>query len=404
MSCATSRYRNNVAAVVMDADGYVLLGRKKDTGRYRHFPQGGVGKKELLEDALWRELQEEVGLSAQGLRIVSQLAGLRYDYRAKNKKRKDWDGQEQTYYLIRSEGRRPVVCCDDSPEFGLLEWVHYRELTAEMFVPFKRGVVEQVLAFFFPDTVSDVEAHLSSLTAAVRYEFDEESSLLDYSPIDRTFFAGGKQDAQVQMEDLKERIRSAQKRCEALCVSRAMPKQRTLVLLHDAETVVSKRRLNCLRRISELFDPLLTEVQKPVDMEEVSCGGHYLTPCLSYMMPRAGETLLTANSVYQLFGICPDSRDFVEFVADFEQMFCAEDTCVFKFFLNITPEQSAYKFADFEKRREEEQAVLRATAGAVPWYVVPAEKKWYRDFVIASIVAQTLENRLQRLEKALPNG
>ena len=403
MSSVSSRYRNNVAAVVMDAEGFVLLGRKKEGGRYRHFPQGGVGKKELLEEALWRELQEEVGLSPHGLRIVSQLAGLRYDYRAKNKKKKDWDGQEQTYYLIRCEDRRPVVSCEDSPEFGLLEWVHYSELTAEMFVPFKRCVVEQVLAFFFPDAVGDVAEHLDSLSADVRYAFSEDSSLEDFAPTDRTFFAGGKQEALVQMADLKERIRSAQKRCDALCASRGMPKQRTLVLLHDAEAAFPKRRLNCLRHVFELFDPLLTEVQKPVDMAEVSCGGQYLTPCLPYMMPRVGETLLTASSVYLLFGMYPDCEAFVDYVADVEQMFCAEDTCVLKFFLNITPEQSAYKLADFEKRRAEEQRVLRITA-AVPWYIVPSEKKWYRDFVIASIVAQALEKRLQRLEKALPNG
>lgn len=402
MSSASSRYRNNVAAVVMDADGYVLLGRKKASSRYRHFPQGGVGKKELLEEALWRELQEEVGLSSQGLRVVSQLAGLRYDYRAKNKKKKDWDGQEQTYYLIRCEEKRPSVSCEDSPEFGLLEWVHYTELTAEMFVPFKRAVVAQVLAFFFPDAVVDVNAHLASLSAVARYEFTEESALADFAPTDRTFFAGGKQDALVQMADLKERIRSAQKRSDALCSSLGMPKPRTLVLLHDAE-VSTKLRLNCLRRVSELFDPLLTEVQKPVDMPAVSCAGQYLTPCLAYLLPRVGETLITATSVYQLFGLYPDCEDFVEHVADFEQMFYAEDTCVLKFYLNITPEQSAYKPADFAKRQAEEQAVLRATASTVPWYIVPAEKKWYRDFVIASIVAQSLEKRLQHLEKALPH-
>lgn len=402
MSSIAARYRNNVAAVIMDADGYVLLGRKKESSRYRHFPQGGVGKKELLEEALWRELQEEVGLSSQGLRIVSQLAGLRYDYRKKNKKKKDWDGQEQTYYFIRCEGRRPVVSCDDSPEFALLEWVHYRELTPEMFVPFKRGVVEQVLAFFFPDTAENVDEHLLSLNVAGHYEFSEESVLENYAPTDRTFFAGGKQDALVQMADLKERIRAAQKKCDSLCASLGMPKPRTLVLLHDAE-LVSKRRLNCLRRIAELFDPLLTEVQKPEDMAALSCDGQYLSPCLSRLIPRAGETLVTATSVYQLFGLYPDCVDFVEHVADFEQMFYAEDTCVLKFYLNITPEQSAYSSADFSWRRDDVQEVMRATSSAFPWYIVPAEKKWYRDFVIASIVAQSLEKRLQHLEKALPH-
>ena len=79
-------WRLNAAAIIMDAEGCVLLG--KDSGRnpYWHFPQGGVIKHESIEQTLAREVWEEVGLRPTEYTIVSRLPGLRYKYPSNNRK------------------------------------------------------------------------------------------------------------------------------------------------------------------------------------------------------------------------------------------------------------------------------------------------------------------------------
>ncbi len=383
MSDSRPPYRRNVAAVIMDADGYVLVGRKKEGGRFIHFPQGGVGKKETFEQALWREIAEEVGLLRDHLQIVARLAGLSYDYRRKNRKREKWAGQEQTYYLIRCIGARPSFGTRDSAEFGVLEWVHFRALTPEMFVSFKRPVVAEVLHAFFPSDMQDLTSHLITLDTQNRYRYDAACELSMFCPSDRALFVGGKQEALAQMRDLQVRIATAQK---------ALENKRVLIVLYDANTRTAKRRTNCLRRVGSVFDPILTCVQKPADIAALTDGGRCLLPALVTTVPAVGETLFLAESVYSIAGLL--TQEQLEAVADFEQLLVDDGVMVLKFFLNITAEQWQDCGEEPATARANAEQVLRATSSPIPWYIVPAEKKWYRDYVIATIVAQTLENSI----------
>lgn len=391
MSDSRPPYRRNVAAVIMDADGYVLVGRKKEGGRFIHFPQGGVGKKETFEQALWREIAEEVGLLRDHLQIVARLAGLSYDYRRKNRKREKWAGQEQTYYLIRCIGARPSFCTRVSAEFGVLEWVHFRTLTPEMFVSFKRPVVAEVLHAFFPSDMQDLTSHLITLDTQNRYRYDVSCELSMFCPSDRALFVGGKQEALAQMRDLQVRIATAQK---------ALENKRVLIVLYDANTRTAKRRTNCLRRVGSVFDPILTCVQKPADIAALTDGGRCLLPALVTTVPAAGETLFLAESVYSIAGQL--TQEQLEAVADFEQLLVDDGVMVLKFFLNITAEQWQDCGEEPATARADAEQVLRVTSSPIPWYIVPAEKKWYRDYVIATIVAQTLENSISD-SKNTPN-
>lgn len=381
MNPASPNYRRNVAAVIMDAGGNVLVGKKKQSSRFIHFPQGGVKKKETFEEALWREIREETGLAIAGLKIVARLAGLSYDYRRKNRKREKWAGQEQTYYLIRCEGVCPPVPEPVSSEFGVLEWVPAHTLTPEHFVSFKRPVVAEVLKAFFPTDMKDRDAHILSLNTLTRYRFTADSCLSDFSPADRAFYAGGKDEALSQMADLQARICAAQQR---------LADKKVLILLFDADNYQAKRRTNCLRRISSLFDPLLTRVEKPQDMATITQGGQFLLPALGQCLPADAETLIVSESAYSMFATLSDTQ--LDNIAAYEQLMVDDDVTVLKFFLHITAEQRAKVADDYAEYLQTAQSVLQATASPVPWQIIPAEKKWYRDYVIASIVAQTLEN------------
>ena len=385
MSEEAAQYRRNVAAVIVRPDGCVLLGRKKADSKHYHFPQGGVGRKENFEEALWREIDEETGLQRTGMSIVARFGGLRYLYRRKNRKSEQWLGQEQTFFLIFCESESPQVDCSKSPEFGVLEWVPYQMLHPDMFVSFKREVVAEVLNLFFPRDMMDLQSHVATLNILQRYQYGESLTLSAFSAEDRALFAGGKSEAVAQMSDLRERISAAQR-----ALSLTNPTKRVLVLIHDAQQLEPKRRINCLRRVAALFDPILTCVVRPDSVMEQYEQGRALVPVLMQQYPAAGETLMTASSAYSL----PDCE--LENIEAFEKLMLDDDVLVLKFFLHITEEQwgryaqqhNGGSYADYER---DVDAMLSESSAVAPWYIVPSEKKWYRDYVIASIVASSLE-------------
>ena len=64
-------FRTNVGIVLMRGNGQVFLGRRTG-GRGWQFPQGGVRHGEEPEQAVYRELQEEVGLTAEDVSLLGQ--------------------------------------------------------------------------------------------------------------------------------------------------------------------------------------------------------------------------------------------------------------------------------------------------------------------------------------------
>lgn len=383
MSDPSSQFRRNVAAVIVDGAGRVLLGRKKADSKYYHFPQGGVGKKELFETALWREIFEETGLKREQLQICTRLSGLRYHYRKKNKKREKWKGQEQTYYLLRLVGDSAEVSLIPSSEFQVFEWVPISSLSDEKFVSFKRNVVTEVLHSFFPQGVTDLDAHFRQLNILMRYQYDSDSHIKDFSAYDRAFFAGDKSDARLQMADLQTRIVQAQD--EAPAVSRA------LIIIHALPASFEKRRTNTLRHISALFNPLYTKVLRPVNPSETWRNNHMLLPLLTPQIPESGQTIITSESPYQL--LSAEESVLSQRLADWESVLIDDGVLVLKFFLLITPEQweRLDVVASYEDYLSMAQQQLLVTSQAAPWYVIPSEKKWYRDYVIASIIAESFE-------------
>ena len=388
-------YRKNVAAVIMDVEGRVLLGRKKEDSKYYHFPQGGVGRRESFEDALWREIVEETGLHRTQMRILARLAGLSYKYRRKNKKSSKWEGQEQTYYLIEYTGDSDILFSPSSEEFTVFEWVHYSQLSPELFVSFKREVIEEVLEAFFPRGIKDLQSHIASLDTEMRYRFLPDSSLSHFSPTDRALFLGDKVEAKNQMLDLQKRITNAQLRLAEIA-----PHLRILVLLHALPCENSKRRVNALRRLASLFDPLLTRV--PLFVPGCDTDDGTVLPQLVRTLPSGGETLILADTPYSLI----KAENAAESICLFEKLMLHDGVCMFKFFLNITPDQwdksgAGSLYSDYLAVAD---AQLTSTSGEVPWYVVPSDKKWYRDYVIASIMAQSLENLVDEYENPDSTG
>jgi PPK2 family polyphosphate:nucleotide phosphotransferase len=97
----------------------------------------------------------------------------------------------------------------------------------------------------------------------------------------------------------------------------------------------------------------------------------------------------------------------------FEATLAAEGTTILKFMLNISPAEQLerfkdrfedptkrwkFKLGDLEERKRwddymaaYEDALSRCSTDAAPWFVIPADRKWFRDLAIADIVADTLQ-------------
>ncbi len=145
-------YRPNVGIVICNRDGQVLWARRYGQHSWQ-FPQGGINAGETAEQAMYRELFEEVGLSRKDVRI---LAATRNWLRYKLPKRLvRWDtkpvciGQKQKWFLLQ------IMCqdsdinmqCGGTPEFDGWRWVSFWYPVRQV-VSFKRDVYRRVMKEF----------------------------------------------------------------------------------------------------------------------------------------------------------------------------------------------------------------------------------------------------------------
>jgi PPK2 family polyphosphate:nucleotide phosphotransferase len=110
-------------------------------------------------------------------------------------------------------------------------------------------------------------------------------------------------------------------------------------------------------------------------------------------------------------------------INDFERMLTDNGTTILKFFLHISKEEQKKRFEariqdssrnwklslpDFEERQHwddytaaYEDALSKCSTKEAPWYVIPANKKWFRNYLVAELVAKALEN--MRLKYPAPS-
>jgi putative (di)nucleoside polyphosphate hydrolase len=142
-------YRANVGIVLMRGEGDVFLGRRTG-GRGWQFPQGGIRRGEQLEDALFRELHEEIGLRRADVELVGRTGDwIRYRLPQKFVRRNRHPvciGQKQRWFLLRlkREDARFAFDSTNEPEFDQWRWANWWEPVREV-IYFKRAVYTQAL-------------------------------------------------------------------------------------------------------------------------------------------------------------------------------------------------------------------------------------------------------------------
>ena len=142
-------FRANVGIVLIRDGGDVFLGGRRD-GRGWQFPQGGVREDESAEQALYRELREEIGLESCDVEMLAATRHwLRYRLPARYVRRRSRPlciGQKQRWFLLRMLGGEERLRFDVTaqPEFDSWRWVDYWAPVREV-IYFKRRVYARAL-------------------------------------------------------------------------------------------------------------------------------------------------------------------------------------------------------------------------------------------------------------------
>jgi len=224
-------------------------------------------------------------------------------------------------------------------------------------------------------------------------------------------FKGGKKAAQPEMPALTERLVSLQE------LLYAQSRHRILVVLQAMDT---GGKDGVIRRVFSPLNPQgvrVTSFKVPTAME---LSRDFLWR-VHKVVPGNGEIAVFNRSHYEdvlvvrVRNLAPPeiwSKRYAQ-INDFERLLAESGTTILKFFLHIDLDEQKkrlqarldnpakhwkFRLGDLDDRklwtdymRAYEDVLEKTSTKYAPWYVIPANRKWYRDLAIAEILVETLE-------------
>ena len=239
---------------------------------------------------------------------------------------------------------------------------------------------------------------------------DKNIGLKDFEPNDTSEFDGKKKEGQKAFLKINKEIEALQ---ELLF---AEGKQRLLVVLQAMDT---GGKDGVIRKVFEGVNPQGVRVAPFKVPSPLELAHDYLWR-IHQQTPKKGEIVIFNRSQYEdvlavrVLNLMPEevwSKRY-HHINEFERLLVDEGTVILKFYLNINLEEQAERFlarleepdkhwkfnpGDLDDRKlwddymEAYEDVLNKTSTEwAPWYVIPSNKKWYRNLLIATIVRDTL--------------
>ena len=143
-------YRPNAGIIIFNKEGK-LLWCKRRSGDGWQFPQGGIDEKEIPEDAVWREMMEEIGTNKAKIIKVSDK-WINYQIPNDTLKTLPWGkkyiGQTQKWFAFEFTGKNDDINVKtENPEFSEWKWAQLDSIIDNI-VPFKRDVYTKILEEF----------------------------------------------------------------------------------------------------------------------------------------------------------------------------------------------------------------------------------------------------------------
>ena len=251
------------------------------------------------------------------------------------------------------------------------------------------------------------------LTGMDRYHVKPGSKLRlsSFDPEDTSLVDGGKKEGESLLRELGERLGQLQD------LLYAGHEHKLLIVLQGMDTAGKD---GAIRKVFQNIDPLGVRAVafKAPSEEELD---HDFLWRIHRQVPAKGEVVIFNRSHYEdvlvvrVKELVPKKvwKARYDQINDFENLLAATGTTIVKFFLHIDRDEQRkrlqariddpakrWKFRkgdlddrklwdEYEKAYEE--ALARTSTEQAPWYVVPANAKWYRNVVIAQVLVDTLE-------------
>ena len=145
-------YRPCAGIVLVNKDGLIFTGERVDTPGAWQLPQGGIDDGETIEDAAYRELEEETGLPRTAVALERMLEDwVTYDlpdHLLGMMWKGRYRGQKQKWALMRFLGDDSEIdIAAHDVEFARWRWSTADEVLRDI-VPFKRAVYAEVIGAF----------------------------------------------------------------------------------------------------------------------------------------------------------------------------------------------------------------------------------------------------------------
>jgi len=250
--------------------------------------------------------------------------------------------------------------------------------------------------------------------AAKRYRIQpgDKLDLASRETGESSLFDGNKADSQVMLSSLCEEFEALQK------VLYAQSKHRVLVVLQAMDT---GGKDGLVKSVFSCVDPqgIVVKAFKKPNEEELA---HDFLWRVHPHVPANGHLTVFNRSHYEdilavrVKKIFPDEvwKRRYRHVVEFERMLAEEGTLILKFFLHISKEEQKerlqarldnpakhWKFnpedladrarwKDFQNAYED--LIEKTSTEAAPWFVIPADRKWYRNLAVANILVDALRD------------
>jgi PPK2 family polyphosphate:nucleotide phosphotransferase len=240
----------------------------------------------------------------------------------------------------------------------------------------------------------------------------DKVDLKRFNPNDKSYFRGNKEESKEELRKINARLEELQE------MLYAEQKHKILVVLQAMD---SGGKDGTIRHVFDGVNPQGVKVASFKVPTKEDLAHDYLWR-IHRFTPGKGEIVIFNRSHYEdvlvvrVHNLVPRSvwRRRFKHIRDFERILADEGTTILKFFLHIDLDEQKERFqarldtphkrwkfrlGDLEERKlwenyqkASEDAISKTSTEWAPWYIIPANRKWYRNLVISRIIVETLEN------------